>query len=98
MLPSEKAELWMRRLLYALLIAIVLYLVVWMTRFIWGVSHRVLQQRQPFDGLRVAPAATAGRTPSGADSCFVAVAGVREASGSPASCRAKQRHFARAGS
>jgi hypothetical protein len=91
MLPSEKAELWMRRLLYALLIAIVLYLVVWMTRFIWGVSHRVLQQRQPppeaclhpgcgvaslgstrdgpqpFDRLRVAPLAPAGRTPSAAE-------------------------------
>jgi hypothetical protein len=47
MLPSEKAELWMRRLLYALLIAIVLYLVVWMTRFIGGVAHRVMEQRRP---------------------------------------------------
>jgi hypothetical protein len=46
MLPSEKAERWVRRVGYAALILIALYIVVWLTRFIWGNYHKALEQRQ----------------------------------------------------
>ena len=46
MLPSEKAETWVRRVGYAALILIALYIVVWLTRFIWGNYHKALKQCQ----------------------------------------------------
>jgi hypothetical protein len=47
MLPSEKTELWTRRIAYAVLILIALYLLVWLTGFVYRVTRRALQQRQP---------------------------------------------------
>jgi Na+-transporting methylmalonyl-CoA/oxaloacetate decarboxylase gamma subunit len=46
MLPSEKAERWVRRVGYAALIFVVLYIVVWVVRFIGGVTGRALEQRE----------------------------------------------------
>jgi len=46
MLPSEKAERWVRRVGYAALILIALYILVWLARFIWGNYHKALEQRQ----------------------------------------------------
>ena len=60
MLPSEKSEKWVRRLAWAALIFVVLYLLIWMIRFIVPVFGNVMKQRQPPPEAR-APA-TAGRT------------------------------------
>jgi hypothetical protein len=46
MLPSEKAERWVRRVGYAALILIALYILVWVGRFIWGNYHKAMEQRQ----------------------------------------------------
>jgi len=46
MLPSEKAEQWVRRVGYAALILMALYIVVWMFRFISGHYHKALEQRE----------------------------------------------------
>jgi len=46
MLPSEKAERWVRRVGFTALVLIALYIVVWLTRFIWGNYHRAMKQRQ----------------------------------------------------
>jgi hypothetical protein len=46
MLPSEKAERWVRRVGYAALILIALYILVWVVRFIWGNYHKAMEQRQ----------------------------------------------------
>ncbi len=47
MLPSEKAERWVRRIGYAALILVVLYVLLWITRFISGTYRRAMQQREP---------------------------------------------------
>lgn len=47
MLPSERNERWVRRILFAALILIALYLVLWLIRFVTPIWGRVLQQRQP---------------------------------------------------
>lgn len=47
MLPSEKSERWVRRILFAALILIVLYLLFWLVRFITPIWRGVIQQRQP---------------------------------------------------
>ena len=46
MLPSEKADLWVRRIGYAALILIALYIIVWIARFIAGNYHKAMEQRQ----------------------------------------------------
>jgi hypothetical protein len=46
MLPSEKAELWVRRVGYAALILIALYIIVWLVRFVYGNYHKAMDQRQ----------------------------------------------------
>ena len=46
MLPSEKAELWVRRVGYAALILMALYIVVWIFRFISGHYQKALEQRE----------------------------------------------------
>jgi len=46
MLPSEKAEQWVRRVGYAALILMALYIVVWVFRFISGHYHKALEQRE----------------------------------------------------
>jgi len=46
MLPSERSELWLRRIGYALLVAIALYIVIWVTGFIYRVTRQALQQRE----------------------------------------------------
>jgi hypothetical protein len=46
MLPSEKVERWIRRVGFAALVLMALYIVVWLTRFIWGISHEALEQRR----------------------------------------------------
>jgi len=46
MLPSEKAELWVRRVGYAALILMALYIVVWIFRFISGHYGKALEQRE----------------------------------------------------
>jgi len=45
MLPSEKAERWVRRVGYAALILIVLYIIFWVVGFISRIMHRALKQR-----------------------------------------------------
>jgi hypothetical protein len=47
MLPAEKSELWARRIGYGLLLLIALYLLVWLTGFVYRVTRRALEQRQP---------------------------------------------------
>ncbi len=47
MLPSERAERWVRRVGYAALILLALYLIVWIFRFISGHYGRALEQREP---------------------------------------------------
>ena len=46
MLPSEKAEQWVRRVGYAALILMALYIIVWIFRFISGHYHKALEQRE----------------------------------------------------
>jgi Na+-transporting methylmalonyl-CoA/oxaloacetate decarboxylase gamma subunit len=46
MLPSEKAERWVRQVGYAALILIVLYILVWLVRFISGIMRDSLEQRE----------------------------------------------------
>jgi len=46
MLPSEKAERWVRRVGYAALILIALYILFWVVRFVWGNYHKAMEQRQ----------------------------------------------------
>jgi len=47
MLPSEKSEKWVRRLAWAALIFVILYLLTWMIRFIVPVFGNVMKQRKP---------------------------------------------------
>ncbi len=46
MLPSEKAERWVRRVGYAALALVVLYIVIWVVRFVSGAYGRAMEQRQ----------------------------------------------------
>jgi len=46
MLPSEKSELWVRRVGYAALILMALYIIVWIFRFISGHYRKALEQRE----------------------------------------------------
>lgn len=51
MLPSEKAELWVRRVGYAALVLIAAFILIWMVRFIARVTRDVLEQRNvPTEG------------------------------------------------
>ena len=45
MLPSEKAERWVRRIGYAALILIALYVIVWLASFISRITRQALEQR-----------------------------------------------------
>lgn len=47
MLPSEKSEIWARRVGYAVLVLIGLYILIWVTGFIYRVTRQALQQREP---------------------------------------------------
>jgi hypothetical protein len=47
MLPSEKAELWVRRVGYTVLILLALYIVQWIAGFVYRVARQVLEQRRP---------------------------------------------------
>jgi hypothetical protein len=47
MLPSEKAEMWVRRIGFTVLILIALYITIWLVRFIHGNYHKALEQREP---------------------------------------------------
>ncbi len=46
MLPSEKAERWVKRVGFAALVLIALYILIWLARFVWGNYHKALEQRQ----------------------------------------------------
>ncbi len=46
MLPSEKSELWVRRVGYTALILMALYIVVWLFQFIGGHYRKALEQRE----------------------------------------------------
>jgi len=47
MLPSEKSERWVRRILFAALVLVVLYLLFWLVRFITPIFRGAVRQRQP---------------------------------------------------
>ena len=47
MLPAEKSERWLRRILFAALVLIVLYLLFWLVRFIAPIWGGAIRQRQP---------------------------------------------------
>ena len=46
MLPSEKSELWVRRIGYTGLILIALYIIVWLVRFISSTYGKAMEQRE----------------------------------------------------
>jgi hypothetical protein len=46
MLPSEKSELWVRRIGYTGLILIALYIIVWLVRFISSNYGKAMEQRE----------------------------------------------------
>ncbi len=46
MLPSEKAELWVRRIGIAILILMALYIAIWGFRFISGRFRKAMEQRE----------------------------------------------------
>jgi Na+-transporting methylmalonyl-CoA/oxaloacetate decarboxylase gamma subunit len=46
MLPSEKWELWVRRIGYTVLILMALYIIVWVVRFIGKNYGRAMEQRE----------------------------------------------------
>ena len=48
MLPSEKAERWVRRIGYVALILLFLYIVRWMAVFISGAAGKALDQRKEY--------------------------------------------------
>lgn len=51
MLPSEKAELWVRRVGYAALVVIAAFILTWMVRFIARATRDALEQRNvPTEG------------------------------------------------
>jgi len=46
MLPSEKAERWVRRIGYAALVLIALYIVIWIAHFIVDNYGKAMEQRR----------------------------------------------------
>ena len=46
MLPSEKAELFVRRLGYAVLVLIALYIIVWLFGFVSRAFRQAIDQRE----------------------------------------------------
>ncbi len=46
MLPSEKSELWVRRIGYIALILIALYIIVWLVRFVSSNYGKAMEQRE----------------------------------------------------
>lgn len=46
MLPSEKAERWVRRIGFTLLALLFLYIIIWTVRFIAGHYGRAMEQRE----------------------------------------------------
>jgi hypothetical protein len=46
MLPSEKAERWVRRIGYAALILLAIYILRWLVGFIGGTAQKALEQRE----------------------------------------------------
>ena len=59
MLPAEKSERWVRRILMAVLLLLALYLLIWVISFISRVFGRVLEQRQAPPEAWLGPAETA---------------------------------------
>ena len=55
MLPSEKAERWVRRVGYAALILMALYIIVWIVRFISGHYGKAMEQREFPEEAKAAP-------------------------------------------
>jgi hypothetical protein len=45
MLPAERNERLVRRVGFAILLLIALYIVIWLVRFVGGITHRALDQR-----------------------------------------------------
>jgi hypothetical protein len=60
MLPGEKAERWVRQIGYLALVLIGLYIVVWVSGFIWRVTRQVLVQRAVPDETQVETRGPAG--------------------------------------
>ncbi len=60
MLPGEKAERWVRRVGYLALVLIGLYIVVWISGFIWRVTRQVLEQSAVPDETQVETRGPAG--------------------------------------
>ena len=46
MLPSEKSELWVRRIGYTALILIALYIIIWLVQFISSNYGKAMEQRE----------------------------------------------------
>lgn len=46
MLPSEKSELWVRRIGYTGLILIALYIIIWLAKFISSNYGKAMDQRE----------------------------------------------------
>ena len=64
MLPSEKAERWVRRVGYAVLILIALYIIIWLTGFVLRIVRQAVGQRAISVEGR-APRALGGGSPVG---------------------------------
>ncbi len=46
MLPSEKSELWVRRIGYTALILMALYIIIWLAKFISSNYGKAMDQRE----------------------------------------------------
>lgn len=60
MLPGEKAERLVRRVGYLALVLIGLYIVVWVSGFIWRITRQALEQRAVPDETQVETRGPAG--------------------------------------
>ncbi len=52
MLPSEKAERWVRRIGYVALILLVLYIIRWLVGFVGGTARKAVEQREQLPEAR----------------------------------------------
>jgi len=46
MLPAERNERLVRRIGFAILVVMALYIIIWVVRFVSGVTHKSLDQRE----------------------------------------------------
>jgi hypothetical protein len=58
-LPSEKAERWVRWIGYTALVLIALYIIWWLASFIGGTARRALEQRENLPEARAPAVETA---------------------------------------